>query len=191
MVLSWLKDWNGVIEINGTTYENYSAIPSDLVLTDNMVIVLHGKQNVSERQRMNDSDDNIQYVLTVKQYMTKKATPEFDFMAKWNHDEPMPLRTMVGTKVKETRGMVYMKLRGDIVSDQVQFCMKCGKPITNPVSKFFGMGPECGGHNYVNPFNTRKELEEAVNAYRKKLNDVTWEGWIIRSAITSWEEYKR
>ena len=191
MVLSWLKDWNGVIEINGTTYENYSAIPSDLVLTDNVVIVLHGKQNVSERQRMNDSDDNIQYVLTVKQYMTKKATPEFDFMAKWNHDEPMPLRTMVGTKVKETRGMVYMKLHGDIVSDQVQFCMKCGKPITNPVSKFFGMGPECGGHNYVNPFNTREELEEAVNAYRKTLNDVTWEGWIIRSAITSWEEYKR
>ena len=190
-MIKLLQNWNGVIEINGTTYENYSAIPSDLVLTDNMVIILHGKQNVSERQRMNDSDDNIQYVLTVKQYMTKKATPEFDFMAKWNHDEPMPLRTMVGTKVKETRGMVYMKLHGDIVSDQVQFCMKCGKPITNPVSKFFGMGPECGGHNYINPFNTREELEEAVNAYRKKLNDVTWEGWIIRSAITSWEEYKR
>ena len=61
-MIKLLQNWNGVIEINGTTYENYSAIPSDLVLTDNMVIVLHGKQNVSERQRMNDSDDNIQYV---------------------------------------------------------------------------------------------------------------------------------
>ena len=189
-MIKLLQNWNGALEINGTTYENYSAIPSDLVLIDNMVIVLHGKQNVSERQRMNDSDDNIQYVLTVKQYMIKKATPEFDFMAKWNHDEPMPLRTMVGTKVKETRGMVYMKLHGDIVSDQVQFCMKCGKPITNPVSKFFGMGPECGGHNYVNPFDTEEELKAAVNSYRKQLNKITWEGWIIKSAIIKCEEYK-
>lgn len=192
-MITWLKDWKGGVEINGTLYENYSAIPSDLIATDSMVIVLHGSQNASETKRSEAIDDSndTEYVITVKLYMTKPSTPEFDFMSRWNHDNPMPLRTMVGTKVKETRGMVYMKLHGDIVSDQVQFCMKCGKPITNPVSKFFGMGPECGGHNYVNPFNTREELEEAVNAYRKKLNDVTWEGWIIRSAITSWEEYKR
>ena len=193
--MDFLSKWNGAIEINGTTYENYRAIPSDLVLTDSMTIVLHGirnveKTHVASANSVSETGD-VQYVITVKQYMTKKSTSEFDFMKKWNNDEPMPLRTMVGVKVKETRGMVYMKLHGDIIADRVQHCMKCGKVITNPVSQFFGMGPECGGHNYVNPFDTKEELHEAVKMYRQKLNHVTWEGWVIKSAITSCEEYNR
>lgn len=123
------------------------------------------------------------YKITVKGYMTKEATPEFDFMAKWNNNKPMPLRTMIGTKEKETRGMVYMNLHGDIFAKKIMVCMKCGRPITNPVSQFFGMGPECGGHNYVNPFNSEAELNEAVGAYRKQLQKITWSGWVIKSAI--------
>lgn len=125
--------------------------------------------------------------IKVKSYMTKKATPEFDFMEKWNNNNPMPLRIMVGEKIKETPGMVYMKLHGDITSTQTQVCMKCGRPITNNVSKYFGMGPECGGHSYVNPFNSEEELKEAVEAYRRTLNQITWEGWIIKSAIEGYE----
>lgn len=194
MVLSWLKDWKGGVEINGTLYENYSAIPREI--DDNLkVIVLHGitiASGETSDKTANTSDNTAdnEYVVTVKQYMTKPATPEFDFMAKWNNDTPMPLRTMVGTKVKETRGMVYMKLHGEIISDRVHYCMKCGRPITNPVSQYFGMGPECGGHNYVNPFDTEEELKAAVNSYRKQLNKITWEGWIIKSAITKCEEYR-
>lgn len=121
--------------------------------------------------------------ITVRQYMTKPATPEFDFMARWNNNNPMPLRTMVGTVEKETRGMVYMKLHGDIYAKQICTCMKCGRELTNPVSQYFGIGPECGGHNYVNPFNTEEELRNAVSEYRAKLQNITWEGWIIKSAI--------
>lgn len=127
--------------------------------------------------------------ITVKQYMTKKATPEFDFMARWNNDNPMPLRTMVGTVEKETRGMVYMKLHGDMYAEKMCTCMKCGRTLTNPVSQYFGIGPECGGHNYVNPFNSEEELKEAVASYRKQLQEVTWEGWIIKSAITDGAEF--
>ena len=116
--------------------------------------------------------------------MTKPSTPEFDFMAQWNNDIPMPLMTMVGDKVKETNGMVYMKLHGDITQTVTERCLCCGKLITNPVSKFFGMGPVCGGHNYTNPFATDEELKAAVEQYRKKLQNITWEGWIIKSAIT-------
>ena len=194
MVLSWLKDWKGGVEINGTLYENYSAIPREI--DDNLkVIVLHGINIASgetsdKTANTSDNTANNEYVVTVKQYMTKPATPEFDFMAKWNNDNPMPLRTMVGTKEKETRGMVYMKLHGEIISDRVHYCMKCGRPITNPVSQYFGMGPECGGHNYVNPFDTEEELKAAVNSYRKQLNKITWEGWVIKSAITKCEEYR-
>lgn len=121
--------------------------------------------------------------IEVKSYMLKKSSPDFDFMAKWNNDIPMPLKVMVGTIVKETKGMVYMKLHGDIFSEKTCTCMKCGRPLTNPVSQYFGIGPECGGHNYVNPFNSDEELKQAVAQYKAKLNKLTWEGWVIKSAI--------
>lgn len=127
--------------------------------------------------------------ITVKSYMTKQATPEFDFMAKWNDNRPMPLRTMVGTAVKETRGMVYMKLHGDIYAERICTCMKCGRPLTNPVSQYFGIGPECGNHGYVNPFNSEAELKAAVSSYRKELQNIEWEGWVIKSAIIENEDY--
>jgi len=126
-----------------------------------------------------------QHKIKVKSYMLVEATPEFDFMAKFNNNKPMPLRIMVGTVERETRGMVYMKLHADITERINPICMKCGRPITNPVSQYFGMGPECGGHNYVNPFKTDDELKQAVEEYRKKLQAITWEGWVIKSAIES------
>lgn len=126
----------------------------------------------------------MEYKITVKQYMLQKATPEFDFMKKWNNDIPMPLCTMVGKKLEETRGMVKMSLHGDIFSTKTLRCMKCGKTITNEVSQYFGLGPICGGHNYVNPFNSEEELKNAVAEYKKKLQHITWTGWIIKSAIT-------
>ena len=121
--------------------------------------------------------------------MTKKSTPDFNFMQKWNNDIPMPLKTMVGTIEKETNGMVYMKLHGDLYQKVTTRCLKCGKPITNHVSQYFGMGPECGNHNYVNPFNTEAELKEAVEKYRiEVLQNIKWEGWIPKSAILTKED---
>lgn len=133
-----------------------------------------------------NENNEITYKITVKPYMTKPASPEFDFMAKWNNNIPMPLITMVGTKVKETRGMVYMQLHADITDTITTTCMKCGKPITNAVSQYFGMGPVCGEHNYTNPFDSKEELADAVRAYRETyLKNITWEGWVIKSAIKS------
>lgn len=124
------------------------------------------------------------YKITVRQYMTKPSTPEFNFMAQWNNNNPMPLRTMVGDIIQETRGMYFMRLHGDITERTTRICMKCGRELTNPVSQFFGIGPECGGHGYVNPFDTEEELQKAVEAYKKELNNITWTGWVIKSAIT-------
>lgn len=175
-----LSLWEGTVEINGTLY---SHIPSNLVFTDNMVIVLHTPNETTQESQEAKSDIE-EYKITVKSYMTKPATPEFDFMAKFNNNEPMPMRTMVGYYDKETKGMYHMILHCDILQEQTQTCMCCGKPITNPVSKYFGVGPICGNHNYINPFNTEDELKQAVAEYRKKLNNITWCGWVIRSAIT-------
>ena len=152
-----------------------------------MNILFKSKSKSSSGQAAKASDTI--YRVTVRQYMTKQSTPDFDFMKKWNNDVPMLLRTMAGTIEKETNGMYYMKLHADTSFSNMQYCMKCGKPITNPVSQFFGMGPECGGHNYVNPFDSEEELKATVDAYKKNvLGKITWSGWIIKSAITKMEE---
>ena len=180
-MLERLVNWNGSVLINDTKYDSILAVPNNI--TGPVHICLYSKRKIQEVKSK-------EMRITVRQYMTKKSTPEFDFMLKWNNDIPMPLRTMVGTIEKETPGMVYMKLHGDIYADRIMTCMKCGRQITNPVSQYFGMGPECGGHNYVNPFDSEVELKSAVASYRKELQNIKWEGWIIKSAITESEELK-
>lgn len=123
-------------------------------------------------------------VITVKKYMTQKSTKSFDFMKKFNNDNPMPFRTMILDEViQESQKMIRVKCHADILQEKTTVCMKCGRPLTNPVSQYFGVGPECGGHNYVNPFETKEELKQAVAQYRQKLNNIKWEGWIPKSAI--------
>jgi len=184
MLNSIISKWSGNIELNGNKinkdFDSTSINgPIHLVLyPDNFIQEFHKEDDNKVR------DISGTYRVSVKKYMTKPSTPEFDFMAKWNNDIPMPLMTMVGDKIKETNGMVYMKLHGDITMRVTETCLCCGKPITNKISKYFGMGPVCGGHNYVNPFASEEELNQAVRDYRKKLQNITWEGWIIKSAIT-------
>ena len=178
-MIKQLAGWQGKVNVNGKEFENISEV-SDSVLTDTTIITLLPSFQRQSAQRV---DDNAEHVITVRQYMTKPASPEFDFMDRMNKGIPMPMRTMVGTVEKETRGMVYMKLHGEILAERTFTCMCCGKKLTNPVSQFFGVGPECGGHNYTHPFNSDEELKMAVDAYKKVLLAKTWEGWIIKSAI--------
>ena len=186
-MLTMLKDFKGTVEINGKPYKSITDAISSFRASDSSVCIrlLSKSDNAIEHDSNVNNDIPLVHKITVKAYMTRKATVDFDFMLKMNNDEPMPLRTMIGTIEKETPGMYYMKLHGDITSERTKYCLKCGRPITNPVSQYFGMGPECGGHNYVNPFYSKEELQAAVNEYRKKLVNIKWEGWVIKSAITS------
>lgn len=179
-------NWEGELEINGTRYKSVIDIPKDIQIDSDTTVLLIPNETVSAGQNTQASDT--EYRVTVRKYMTNKSTPTFDFMAKWNNNVPMPLMTMIGTIEKETPGMYYMHLRADTSFTTVDRCMNCGKVITNPVSKYFGMGPECGRHNYVNPFNSEDELNEAVNTYKREvLSKITWSGWVIKSAITKLE----
>lgn len=184
-MVNQLKSWKGRVLVNGVEYDSIESVDFS-TFTDDIHIVLSKK---SKKSSVDELESAEQYLITVKKYMTQKATPEFDFMAKWNNDNPMPYMTMVGEEIKQTRGMVYMRLHGDVVTGYTQNCIKCGKPITNDVSRYFGIGPVCGGHNYVNPFDTDEELKDAIKKYREQLRTVVWEGWIIKSAITTKEVY--
>ena len=191
-MIRMLQNWKGEVEVNGQRYDTISAVSSPESLVNNPVhIKLYPAVKQAEKKpegKVKESGSG-EVVITVKKYMTQKATPQFDFMLKWNKDNPMPLRTMVGHKIKETPGMVYMELHGDILAEKTTTCMCCGRKLTNPVSQYFGIGPECGNHNYVNPFDTEEQLKEAVASYKKKLQAITWKGWCIKSAITKEQEY--
>lgn len=176
--------WNGTIELNGSTLDT-SEINFNKVSGPVVIKLLPKVAKGQNGQNKAIIGDDTQYKIQVKAWMTRPTEPDsnFTFMADRNNNIPMPMRTMVGVKLEETQGLVKMRLHGDITDKITLNCMKCGRPITNKVSQYFGMGPECGGHNYVSPFDTDSELQIAVSAYKKQLRKITWEGWIIKSAI--------
>lgn len=186
-----LTGWKGSIDINGTVYNTIAEIPENLELKEGWCIKLLPK-NYNKQISGNteaQSTDKQEYFITVKKYMTQKATPEFDFMSKFNNDNPMPMRMMAGTIEKETRGMYYMKLHGTMYAEKMCTCMMCGRTLTNPVSQYVGMGPECGKaiHMNLSPEDI-KDIKTTTEQVKKELVNVVWEGWCIKSAITSMEE---
>ena len=123
-----------------------------------------------------------EYIVRVKKWMTQETTSsDFDFMQRWNNNIPMPFRVMRGRVLSETRGMVFMELKGTVL--KTDYCMRCGRPLTHPVSRLYGLGPECGGHAHINPFNTEEELYAAFAEVKEKLGSITWKGWISKSGI--------
>lgn len=183
-MISMLKTWKGAVEIDGTEYKSIQDAMSVLkTLKDDIHIKLlsnHKDANMSVTDTSKDvSNDTLEreteYQITVKKYMTMKATPDFDFMLKWNNDKPMPMRIMQGTVEKETKGMVYMKLHG--LAKPTITCYCCGKELTNPISRHYGIGPIC-----LSKLGIIRDIEDVENI-REDLVNITWEGWVIRSSI--------
>ena len=178
MLAELLKGWKGELDIGDKHYASIQDAESDFKsVSDDTHIKLLTKH---KRANITQIDAQKEYRVTVKAYMTREATPEFDFMKKWNNNIPMPLRTMTGIEVKETKGMVYMKLHGQ--AEPVIRCMRCGRTLTNPVSRHYGIGPEC-----MSKLGFVCDIDD-VTTIKKKLVDVTWEGWIIKSSILEREK---
>lgn len=153
---------------------------------DAVTVVFRPVQKKQEEKPLHISGEHLrkghEYIVKVKSWMTKQTTdPGFDFMSHWNKNIPMPMRVMRGRVLSETRGMVYMELRACLL--KTDYCMKCGKTLTHPVSKLYGLGPECGHHFHINPFNTEEELQDALEEIKQKLTGVTWTGWIAKSGV--------
>ena len=183
MIEKILQNWEGELDIGDKHYTSIQDATSDFkTLSSETHIKLYSKSKNALKRKIEAVEANTEYKITVKAYMTREATPEFDFMAKWNNNEPMPLRTMIGTVEKETKGMVYMKLHGQ--AESVIKCMRCGRTLTNPISMHYGIGPEC-----MSKLGFVCDIDD-VDTIKKKLVDVVWEGWVIKSAITEREEVK-
>lgn len=187
-MLNMLESWKGQIEVNGKQYDSVErARIENKTFSGQVHIKLYCKaknENLSNL-RASESADIVnqpqQYRITVRQYMTQKSSARFDFMLKFNNDNPMPMRTMVGTIEKETKGMYFMHLRGQ--AEVTCTCMRCGRVLTNPVSKHYGIGPECMSKLGM----MRLDIND-IEGISKKLTEVEWTGWVIKSAITDKEE---
>lgn len=125
------------------------------------------------------------YKITVKKYMTEPATANFDFQDKWNDGKPMPLCIMQGAVIKETRGMYYMSLKGK--AEPTSKCLVCGRTLTNPISKLYGIGPECSEKVGIIRIESEEEAREKWNELVQQIGNIKWEGWVIKSAIKEWE----
>jgi hypothetical protein len=126
------------------------------------------------------------YKITVKKYMTEPATSTFDFQDKWNNGNPMPLCIMQGEVIKETRGMYYMNLQGK--AEPTSKCLCCGRALTNPVSKLYGIGPECSEKVGLIRIESDEEAKEKLKHIMEQIDDISWTGYVIKSAIKEWEE---
>ena len=168
---------------DGASLDEIIAQTSD---GEEVSIVFNAVARKTEECPINISGESMrrghQYIVKVKKWMTQKTVDaSFDFMLHWNNNTPMPLRVMKGRVLNETRGMVYMELVACPM--HTDYCMKCGKPLSHPVSRLYGLGPECGAHYHINPFNTEAELQAALSEVEKKLNDIKWSGWIAKSGV--------
>jgi len=180
-MITALRNWSGAVSVDGKDYDTIEHAISDFKLvSDDIHIILKSNVQKAKKQQINASESDVEYEITVKKYMTQEATPEFDFMAKWNNNEPMPMRIMQGTVEKETKGMVYMKLHG--LCKPTVTCYCCGKELTNPISRHYGIGPVC-----LSKLGIIREIDDVENI-KEELVNITWSGWIIRSAITERKE---
>ena len=190
-MLNLLKDYKGAVEVNGQSFDSFDSALKVLKNFDGQLTIVLNKgagERVSQAsQQVEEVAGDKIYRIKVRQYMTRPSTPQFDFHDKWNNGNPMPMRIMVGKKLKETKGMVQMELWGEITEEITTHCMRCGRTLTNPVSKYFGIGPECGNHGYNNPFDDEEELKRAVKEVDKQLREIKWTGWVIKSALEKFE----
>lgn len=183
-MITLLKSWKGPVEINGTRYNSIKDAPSTLSGDIHIKLLVNTQNVVSDagnapKAQIVDACP-IEYKITVKKYMTEKASPSFDFMSKWNNNNPMPMRTMQGTVLQETKGMIKMKLHGLALA--TINCSCCGKELTNPISRHYGIGPIC-----LSKIGIVRDISDIENI-KEDLENIEWEGWIIKSAITEREE---
>lgn len=188
-MLNMLESWKGQIEVNGKQYDSVErARIENKTFSGQVHIKLYCRAKTANTAAQSASESiksEIQnpttYRITVKQYMTQKACAGFDFMLKWNNDVPMPLRMMTGTIEKETAGMYRMRLKGQ--AEATCTCMRCGRELKNPVSRYYGIGPECMAKLGM----IRLDIAD-IDGISQKLTEIEWTGWVIKSAILSKEE---
>lgn len=143
-------------------------------ISDDWAYEINEKSGMATFELLDFTKDNTvekKQLIKVRQWLTRRD------------DKPIPMRTMECVVVRETARAIQVKLNGHLKPSTT--CNHCGRKLTHPVSLMYGLGPVCGGHFHINPCTTESELKAKYDEMAKKMESVTWEGWIPRSQIES------
>ena len=160
-MIKQLTGWKGKVCVNGVEYGSVGEMPT--IPLDSSTVITLIPNKVREKAVLQEVTDNRERVFTVRQWMTRVD------------NNPMPMRTMVGRVEKQTQKAVYLKLHGQALP--VITCMRCGRTLTNPISRHYGIGPEC-----IQKLGMCFAVED-VEQIKEALVDVKWEGFVPKSAI--------
>lgn len=162
-MIKQLANWKGKVIVNGIEYgsvEEALTLPLD---ANTVIKLLPVKRR--ERVEVTTVENCEERVITVRQFMTQVER------------NPMPMRTMVGRITRETEKAYYMELHGQALP--VVTCMRCGRTLTNPISRHYGLGIEC-----INKVGLGFLAEVTdVDKIKEALVDVKWSGWCSKSAV--------
>ena len=168
-MIKQLENWTGKVCVNGVEYGSVGEMPT--IPLDGSTVITLMPNKVREKAVLQEVTDDRERVFTVRQWMTRVD------------NNPMPMRTMVGRVEKQTQKAVYLKLHGQALP--VITCMRCGRTLTNPISRHYGLGIEC-----INKVGLGFLAEATdVDKIKEALVDVRWEGWLPKSAIESDEVF--
>ena len=196
-MLEFLKNYTGEIKVNDNIIQNTDIQKVLDSLIGKITINLIPKKQKETKQTKNSftlkqpavlNKSQVLYDILVKPWMTQKSSKDFNFMLNWNNDTPMPMRRMRGSINKETPGMYNMTLRG--VPSTTGVCSVCGKTLTNPISRLYGIGPECMEKTGIFSDIPIEKAKERLNEINKRIENIVWTGWIAKSAIMNMEEIK-
>lgn len=95
-------------------------------------------------------------------------------------------RIISGELIAETQKAWLVKGQADML-DNLSFCVRCAKELTEPASQITGMGRICAEKSMMpyDPQNilgaSKKEREAIRRQFKQKLNNQTFERWIPKS----------
>lgn len=190
-----LTSFTGKVVVNGKEFD--SIKDADAHFKDyngGLDIVLEpASSNIKVVDNVPNTKEKTLYKIRVKKWMTKYGK-DF-FLNQMNDEGPMPFVTMYGYEIQSTAKLVKMKLwagldNTDTDVNDVVYCMRCGRPLTNIYSKYLHLGPECGAAEHMQLLASGMSLEEVKQSFREKLHKITWTGWIVKSAILESSEVK-
>lgn len=117
------------------------------------------------------------------QWLTKKN----DFNHKFNYGNPVPMRVMFGTILRDTGKCYYVEVYGK--PEPTTHCLHCMRKLTHKVSMFYGLGPVCGKHYYISGI-TEDNLDAHFDEIRSKMALIKWSGLVPKNAVKhTFEEF--
>lgn len=109
-------------------------------------------------------------------------------MKKWLANKNRISTELQGEVKAETENAILFK--GHAFAEERTHCIRCGRELTHPSSKYIGFGPVCSAKLGVR-WPTEEELTpEQIAEVKQRIEKIEWEGWLPKSQIEIIGQYE-